>query len=177
MKYPFAYRRLRDALLHEQVSAVCAGSAYKEIAARLARDATADIPARPYLDERVYAARRDNGREAIEGAIAVTAALTRIDGALCLTPDLVTAGFGCVIGLDDADPTLHVTSAPTPTRQQLIRVDAQAYGTRHRSVFRYCSAVPGAVAFVVSQDGHVRAVTRIGQMLTMWDNIRLSMTS
>jgi DNA integrity scanning protein DisA with diadenylate cyclase activity len=45
-----------------------------------------------------------------------------------------------------------------------------AVGTRHRSAYRLCAAVPGAVALVVSQDGGVRFVTRRGDAVTYWDH-------
>jgi hypothetical protein len=40
-------------------------------------------------------------------------------------------------------------------------------------MMRYCYKHPGSVGFVVSQDGDVRALTRVGEAVIMWDNIRL----
>jgi len=38
---------------------------------------------------------------------------------------------------------------------------------------RYCYGHPNAVGFVISQDGEVRAITRIGRRPVIWDNIPL----
>lgn len=40
-------------------------------------------------------------------------------------------------------------------------------------MMRYCSSHPGALGFVVSQDGFVRAITRVGSKVVMWENIRV----
>jgi hypothetical protein len=40
-------------------------------------------------------------------------------------------------------------------------------------MMRYCYAVPGSVGFVISQDGEIRAMTRVGDDLVFWDSIRL----
>jgi DNA integrity scanning protein DisA with diadenylate cyclase activity len=47
---------------------------------------------------------------------------------------------------------------------------AEAVGTRHRSAYRFCAAVPGALAVVVSQDGGVRFVTMHEAHVTYWDH-------
>jgi hypothetical protein len=39
-------------------------------------------------------------------------------------------------------------------------------------MMRYCYAVPGSVGFVISQDGEIRAMTRVGDDLVFWDSIR-----
>jgi DNA integrity scanning protein DisA with diadenylate cyclase activity len=43
-------------------------------------------------------------------------------------------------------------------------------GTRHRSAYRFCAAVPSAVALVVSQDGGVRFVAHHRDHVTYWDH-------
>jgi hypothetical protein len=50
------------------------------------------------------------------------------------------------------------------------------FGTRHRSMMRHCAAYPDSVGFVVSQDGDVRAISRVGEQIVLWDNIRLYST-
>lgn len=48
-------------------------------------------------------------------------------------------------------------SEPTPRDPVVLA----AFGTRHRSAARFCAAVPGAVAVVVSQDGEMREMMRL----------------
>jgi hypothetical protein len=38
-------------------------------------------------------------------------------------------------------------------------------------MMRYCYDKPGSLGLVVSQDGDIRAMTRIEDMLVLWENI------
>ena len=38
-------------------------------------------------------------------------------------------------------------------------------------MMRYCYSNPGSIGFVISQDGDVRAITRLGSRLVLWENI------
>jgi hypothetical protein len=58
-------------------------------------------------------------------------------------------------------------------RSKVTALDYNHFGTRHRSMMRYCAAVPGSVGFVVSQDGDVRAITRVRDDLVVWENVKL----
>jgi hypothetical protein len=40
-------------------------------------------------------------------------------------------------------------------------------------MMRYCFAHPKSVGFVVSQDGEIRAMTRVGNRLIMWENLKV----
>ena len=42
-------------------------------------------------------------------------------------------------------------------------------GARHRSAYRLCGALPGAVAVVISQGGGVRFVCQRGGRVTYWE--------
>jgi hypothetical protein len=42
-------------------------------------------------------------------------------------------------------------------------------GSRHRSAYRLCGALPGSVAVVISQDGSVHFVCQRGGRLTYWE--------
>lgn len=44
----------------------------------------------------------------------------------------------------------------------------ESYGTRHRSAFRFCFEFQDTVAFIISQDGDVKAVKRVGDDLIVW---------
>ena len=68
---------------------------------------------------------------------------------------------------------LYVASSPVPKAKSLSRIDPYHYGTRHRSMMRYCMAHPGSVGFVISQDGEIRAITRVQQRLVMWENLEV----
>lgn len=40
-------------------------------------------------------------------------------------------------------------------------------------MMRYCARKPGSIGFVVSQEGVVRCMTKLGNRLVMWENTRL----
>ncbi|MDJ0365921.1 hypothetical protein QMK33_12225 [Hymenobacter sp. H14-R3] len=40
-------------------------------------------------------------------------------------------------------------------------------------MFAYCWNHAGSLGFVVSQDGDIRAITRVGDKLIMWENIKV----
>ena len=103
------------------------------------------------------------------------AKMTSVDGAVVLTKDLDLLGFGAevltdkmgsrhpkmrFIGYDDQDQTYKTF---------------QDNGMRHRAGYRFCSAVPGSVAFVISQDGVIEACTKHDGKVVVYDNVALPM--
>ena len=46
---------------------------------------------------------------------------------------------------------------------------AEGVGTRHRSAYRLCKALPDVIAVVISQDGNVRFIKRKDGAVTYWD--------
>jgi hypothetical protein len=46
---------------------------------------------------------------------------------------------------------------------------------RHSAGYRFCSAVPGSVAFVISQDGVIEACTKHDGKVVVYDNVALPM--
>ena len=54
------------------------------------------------------------------------------------------------------------------------RLDLPAsYGMRHRAGYRFCDAVEGSVAFIISQDGMVEACTKHDGKVVVYDNVAL----
>lgn len=95
--------------------------------------------------------------------------LADVDGAVVINKRFDLIGFGAEIssalpGLREVRRSLDLEGE----RFALERVDG--VGTRHRSAYRLCAAVPGAVAIVVSQDGSVRFVTLHRGAVTYWDH-------
>ena len=101
------------------------------------------------------------------------AKLTFVDGSVILTKNFDLIGFGaetlvdemgskhpdmCFIQYDDTEDT---------SRQ------FKDNGMRHRAAYRFCSAVEGSVAFVVSQDRFVEACTKHDGKVYVYDNISL----
>jgi len=104
-----------------------------------------------HLQNAAFAAEDD-----LVDAADVVAGLAAVDGALILTADLRTLGFGAEIVLDAAAPVLayeavgrSAASASWPV------VDSESFGMRHRSALRCVGVSDRVAAFVVSQDGQV----------------------
>jgi len=101
--------------------------------------------------------------------------LTRVDGLLLFNPKLELQGFGVEITVSDEPGSVFLAGNRSATARKLTRIEYNHYGTRHRSMMRYCSRIIGSVGFVVSQDGDVRAMTQVRGELVMWENIKLQL--
>jgi hypothetical protein len=117
----------------------------------------------------------DDAKEAMAGAVGFVASLTRVDGLVLLDTDLIVHGFGCeIIAQGDDNCSVFQANNSRPTKGRLHRLDPQRFGTRHRSMLRYCSEDESSIGFVVSKDGPVRAISRSGKRVYFWDNVQLS---
>ena len=105
--------------------------------------------------------------KAIAGLPDLVHSLAAVDGAVVLTRDFTLKGFGAVIGQSQYDDdnekvteVLSVTLDENPQCWYRIKHSHErpldSFGTRHRSAYRFCKEVPGAMAFVISQDGDIR---------------------
>ena len=100
----------------------------------------------------------DRGAE-IADVVSFVASLSSVDGAIVLTDDLQLFGFGAIVLPGDDVTTIQFAADDLAT--VLTERRADEFGTRHRSTFRFCAKVPDAVAFVVSQDGDVKAAKSV----------------
>ncbi len=97
------------------------------------------------------------------------AALASVDGAVVLTKRFEILGFGAEIAGGLASVT-EVRRALKLEADAFVPEVVDTVGTRHRSAYRFCAAVPGALAVVVSQDGGVRFVTHHRGEITSWEH-------
>jgi len=118
-----------------------------------------------------YLAMRAGAQTSLAGAVGLVASLSRVDGAVLLQNGLDVVGFGVEI-ITKAE-TKCVSLAQDEGATSLIAVDPKAFGTRHRSMMRYCQAHPSAVGIVVSQDGDIRAMTTVNSELVVWEHLQL----
>jgi hypothetical protein len=112
--------------------------------------------------------------DGLTGAIKFVASLSRIDGLILCSENLTVRGFGVEIRTKREIQEVWVSSTPEPTPTTITSTNSSHFGTRHRSMMRYCHAHPGSVGFVISQDGDIRVMTQVGTKLVMWENIRVS---
>jgi hypothetical protein len=113
--------------------------------------------------------RRDEASRCLRDVTAFIAGLAAVDGAVVITPKLRVLGFGGeVLTGSSALRSVHV--ANDPAAEQTSELPIESFGTRHRSAFRVCSNYEDALAVVVSQDGGVRVVKRIGAKVILWNS-------
>lgn len=93
------------------------------------------------------------------------AALTAVDGAVLMTTRFRVYGFGTEVICPS--PSLEDVRVANSNK----RLPISSYGTRHRAAFRLCSNWEDAIAFVVSHDGGVKAVKRVGPDVVLWPDI------
>jgi hypothetical protein len=97
------------------------------------------------------------------------AALANVDGAVVLTKRFEILGFGAEIASGSPSVT-EVRRALDVEADRFATEVVDAVGTRHRSAYRFCAAVPSALAVVVSQDGGVRFVAMHRGAVTWWEH-------
>jgi len=106
--------------------------------------------------------------EAMSDQSQAIACLTSVDGAVVINDQFAVMGFGAEVTAVSPILThvmLHAEGQP------LRPVTIDSFGTRHRSAFRLCSTLEDAVVFVVSQDGGIKAVKRVGSTVILWPDI------
>jgi DisA bacterial checkpoint controller nucleotide-binding len=105
--------------------------------------------------------------EMIGDIASLIANLTGVDGAVLMTDHFRVLGFG--VEVRTASSKLkHVVLQGMDKNENL---PIEGYGTRHRSAFRLCSSLGQSVAFVVSQDGGVKAIRRVGPHVFVWPEV------
>ncbi len=173
IKYAIDYRRLQTALRRRAVFTVRHTYAQDEITSGFIDKNLDHVPTDLYLDESIAANDLEESRTELDGVLWLISLLSRVDGLVLLTPDLAVRGFGVEIQTNTPPLVLLRALDSRASRKRGVAIDYNHYGTRHRSMMRYCANVPGSIGFVISQDGDVRAMTLVRGELVMWDNIEL----
>jgi hypothetical protein len=110
--------------------------------------------------------------DAAKDAARFIASLTAVDGAVILTDTLRIIGFGAeVIAPAAGTDTVHV--ALTAQGDESHPVAFTEFGTRHRSAYRFAAGLENSVAFVLSQDGGIKAVRQVGPRLLLWPYFKI----
>ncbi|MCL4179277.1 MAG: hypothetical protein KJ072_16240 [Verrucomicrobia bacterium] len=99
-----------------------------------------------------------------------TASLAMVDGAVVLTHALEAIGFGAEISGELPEVEM-VGRVIDPETQEVEFEPATLMGTRHRSAYRFCKALPGSVALVVSQDSGLRVVSCLNNQVMCWEQL------
>jgi len=169
VKYSLSYSRLADALFRTAVLQIQTTGYSDQIHDEYLPDAE-EIPTRLYLKQSVMQNDLTDANNEITGCIRFLASLGRVDGLIWLGSGLELKGFGVEITIrkDPDHAFLALNSEATKTN----KLDLNHYGTRHRSMLRYCAIDSDSIGFIVSQDGDIRAATHSGSRVLLWDSVR-----
>jgi len=116
--------------------------------------------------------RRGHLRHRIHDFELFAASLSGVDGAVVMTKRLKVLGFGAEITA--TSPALSSVQQGADARgTKGVSIPITSFGTRHRSAFRFCSSFEEGMCFVVSQDGQVKGIKRVGPSLVMWNNLTI----
>jgi hypothetical protein len=170
-KYSLAYDRLADALFRSSVLSIRHTAQSDHIHEEYLGKNLNEMPISLYLDESVDGTKLNDTQDELTGCVRFLASLSRVDGLIWLDFDLHLRGFGVEITVRD-DPGKAVI-AQNSVGTEARKLNLNHYGTRHRSMLRYCGAHPESIGFVVSQDGDVRAITHANGRVVLWDNVRI----
>ena len=170
-KYSLRYPRLSEALVRLGIHQINATFYSDKIFEDYIDQDVDDMPVGLYLDEAVESDELDDTKDELKGCIRFLTSLSRVDGLLWFDSDLQLRGFGVEIA-EKPDP-LNVFIAQDTQASEKKRIKLSHYGMRHRSMARYCGFNSGAVGFVISQDGGLKAVTKIGNSVLIWDKVRV----
>jgi hypothetical protein len=108
------------------------------------------------------------------GCVKFIGSLSRIDGLILMDRGLVVHGFG--VEIVDVPEVASLFVAEDGNGKNLREIQANEFGTRHRSMFRYCNMHENSLGFVVSQDGLIRSIKKVGKQLIMWENVKAVLT-
>jgi hypothetical protein len=170
IKYRLPSTRPRDALL----AAMAMRLEHNHLAERLHRRRSVkhqdleDLEALAWNQRDLEDSSRDSAR--------FIGSLTAVDGAVVLTDKLRLIGFGGEVRVSSpGTDTIHI--AQNDEGEESIAAPFTGYGTRHRSAFRFVESIEPSVAFILSQDGGIKAATRVGERVVMWPYFEVGFTT
>ncbi len=173
IKYPIRYERLSEALKRFSVHAIKLCGTEDEIHQSFLDTREEVMPVILHLDQAVFSNEQDDTREEVTGCIGFIASLSRVDGLILMNRDLDVRGYGGIIKVKEEPPSVWLAGDPAASVEKLQEINAGHFGTRHQSMMRICFRRPESVGFVVSQDGDVRAMTRVDNRLIVWEDVKL----
>ena len=174
VKYEVTYDRLPSALLRLAQHHILLRQTAKSVAAysRLPNNA---LPRDIHFAAVESQQKLDLLKNELLGCVHFIASLSSVDGFVLLDRSLVVHGFG-VEARADADLTEVDVAGDSAASPHLLRkAPLSQFGTRHRAMLRYCNEHPGALGFVISQDGDIRATMKHQSRLILWENINVQL--
>jgi len=102
--------------------------------------------------------------------------LASIDGAVLLTPSFEVIGFGIKLKSQKWEKDVQHGPVVQPIDIEKEQLCFSRLGTRHNSALNFVGSIEGAIAFVASSDGPIRALVRSTvEKVWYWPDCRVSM--
>ena len=170
ISYRMAYKRLGDSMILRVLDRLYANVVSNE---EMEAQQSETIPVDLAIEASLAETDADDRESELSGSVKVVTSLAAVDGLVLLSPSLRVRGFGVKIGPGQDVATVYDAGAFIRHGTKGRRIDVSAFGTRHRSMLRYCRADPSAIGVVVSQDGHVRVIMTLKRSLIVWTDVKL----
>jgi hypothetical protein len=170
IKYVLPSTRPRDALVSAMAARLKHNAASEKLRSRrtLKGEELEQIESLAW-DQQNY---EDDARDAAR----FIASLTAVDGAVVLTDTFRIIGFGAEVTASfSGTDKIYIAQTAEGTESKIASF--AEYGTRHRSAFRFVASMEPSVAFVMSQDGGIKAVRQVGSRLLMWPYFKIGFTT
>lgn len=173
INYSISYEKIENILEKHLVASARWEAARSKMRAEEYLEVGAKIPAELVKERRDAFNLEQDAKKGEQGCATFVSSLCGVDGLILLSNGLRVAGFGVEIKRGKDPEKVFSAGSAKGMPSCLKRLDLSHFGTRHRSMMRYCDRHPGSIGFVISQDGDVRAMTKTTNGLIVWENIQL----
>ena len=127
----------------------------------------ADLPNERYWESKSIEMDLRKTESYLDDAVLFLSSLSSVDGALVISDKIDLLGFGGEFKVY-TEGMEKVSFSEDASGKKLHERPVETFGTRHRSAFRFCNEYPNSVAFVISQDGDVKAIKKVDNNLIVW---------
>jgi hypothetical protein len=172
INFPISYQRTETLLERHLIASARWRAARNRMRTEYSEPASA-IPAALVQERRSAFNDREDAKKGELGCAAFISSLAGVDGLILLTGGLHVLGFGVEIKLRKDPVRVQRAGNALASPSRLKPLSLNEFGTRHRSMMRYCDRHPGSIGFIISQDGDIRAVIKTDRGLLLWENIQL----
>jgi len=171
VKYNLTYDRLPQALLGLVQHQLLKRQTTETISQHCRNQQGDTLPCDFHFDAVAHQKKLDERRAEALGCVRFISSLSRVDGFVVADKSLVVHGFGVELRANSQLTDIFIAGDSSATPGLLRAGSLSQFGTRHRAMMRYCNENPGALGFVISQDGDIRATMRHDDRLILWENI------
>ena len=175
IKYRLHYDRLPKAISSLVSCELRKTQLQHEIVNHLRGKGRRSLPQTLHEDWEAQQRRLEAHRNEILGCVRFIASLSRVDGFVILDKSLVVHGFGVELRANSKLSEVWLARDARAQERLMRAAHLEEYGTRHRAMIRYCFEKPETLGFVISQDGDIRAMTRICDKLVLWENVNVQL--